>query len=397
MLILNVKMKNFSSIGRDNMKKPAFLIGNGLSIALSPEFALKKITEKFIASLDENDRGFLQEISNCAGKCLNFDNFEENFTAIEAALDSLIRYRRFMDSDVGRQLRENYSLLDPELEKHEKVIRRIYKNYLSQILQLIHGNVRIDHLKERLHPFIDFFLNKFFTCNEMFVFTLNYDLVVETILLQNIGTEAFTDFCFPAGKLNRTSIPKFDFNPTRNKEIFDCPERKLELHHLHGSLSMFYDYERNRAVKLKSADIGIEEIYQKIHNESLPLVPAIITGGGKSDKIVQYPFDFYYRAAKDLCDSGEASELYIVGYSFRDEHINDLIKRWMKNVECYCDGLRIIDYKKSDEERGEFKKFVREVIVKRPCIPDDCFQFGGANEISQAPGTKKKEKAINEK
>ncbi len=241
------------------MKKPAFLIGNGLSIALSPEFALKKITEKFIASLDENDRGFLQEISNCAGKCLNFDNFEENFTAIEAALDSLIRYRRFMDSDVGRQLRENYSLLDPELEKHEKVIRRIYKNYLSQILQLIHGNVRIDHLKERLHPFIDFFLNKFFTCNEMFVFTLNYDLVVETILLQNIGTEAFTDFCFPAGKLNGTSIPKFDFNPTRNKEIFDCPERKLELHHLHGSLSMFYDYERNRAVKLKSADIGIEK------------------------------------------------------------------------------------------------------------------------------------------
>lgn len=382
---------NFTSTGRDKMNKPAFLIGNGLSIALSPEFALKEITERFISSLDANDKVFLEEISRCAGKSLNFDNFEESFTAIEAALDSLVRYRKFMDSDIGRQFREKFSLADPKLDKHEEAIQRIYKNYISQILTLIRGNVTIVQLNERLQQFIDFFLRKVEECDEMFVFTLNYDLVVETIILQKIGTEVFTDFCFPSGKLEGTSIPKFDFNPTRNKQIFDCPERKIELHHLHGSLSLFYDYERNRAVKLRSEDIGIEGIYRKIYDESLPLIPAIITGGGKSDKIVQYPFDFYYRALKDLCDSGEVSELYIIGYSFRDKHINELIKRWMKNVENYAEGLRIIDYKDADGEKDKFRNMVREVIVKRPAIPDECFQFGGVNQIKQAPGTRKKE------
>ncbi len=374
------------------MKKPAFLIGNGLSIALSPDFALKTITQKFMASLDKNDRSFLEEVSISSGLIFNFDNFEQSFTAIEAALDSLVRYRKFMDSEVGHKFREKYELKDPELIKHEEVIERIYKKYINQILKLIRGNVHVDQLRTKLQPFMDFFNNKSEECNEMYVFTLNYDLLVETIILQNDGAKSFTDFCFPSGCLKGTPIPKYDFNPARNRELFDTPERKIELHHLHGSLSLFYDYERSRAVKLRSDDIGIEEIYQKISDDQLPLMPAIITGGGKSDKIVQYPFEFYYRSAKDICDSGEASELYIVGYSFRDEHVNDLIKRWIKNVENYTDGLRIIDYKTTNDEKEIFKNMVRSLIKKRPCIPDICFQFDGVNNIFESPGTKKKQK-----
>ena len=369
------------------MNSPAFIIGNGLSIALSSDFALKNITKKFIASMSGDDKEFLQELANQNDKDINFDDFEQNFANLELALESVKKYNLFITSDTGKKFLTKYKLDDPKLQKHEEAIDRIYKKYITQILELIHGNVRLEMISKKLQPFVDFLRHKVESSKNIYIFSLNYDLLIETILLQTVGSATFTDFCFRSGNLAGTAIEKFDFNPQRSHEIYKSPDRNVELHHLHGSLSLFYDYQRNRAAKLKSEDISLEQIYKKIADEKLPLIPAIITGGGKSEKIVQYPFDFYYRAVKDICDIGKASELYVIGYSFRDEHINDLISRWMRNVETYKDGLRIIDYKNTDEEKEEFKKFVRSTIVKKPQIADECFIFDGVNGIKECIGT----------
>ena len=374
------------------MNTPAFIVGNGLSIALSKDFALISITHKFIASLSGSDKAFLQDLSFSNGVDLNFDDFEQNFSSLETALDCLKKYNQFICSDVGEKFIKKYKLIDPELVKHEEIIERIYKQYITQILTLIQGNVRLDAITKNLMPFCNFLKHKVESSTNTYIFSLNYDLLIETILLQYLSSGVFTDFCFTSGKLAGTTIEKFDFNPQRSHEIYLSPDRNTELHHLHGSLSLFYDHKINRAVKLKSEDISLENIYKKIAQEKLPLIPAIITGGGKSDKIVQYPFDFYYRAVKDICDSGQASELYIIGYSFRDEHINDLIIRWTKNVEKYENGLRIVDYKTDETEKEEFKKFVRSQIPKRPKLPDECFIFDGVNGIVECIGTKAKEK-----
>lgn len=259
---------------------------------------------------------------------------------------------------------------------------------------LIQGNVHHTAINSKLKGFVDFLLNKIRTSDNLYIFSLNYDLLIEAILLEYVGPNFFTDFCFPAHKLRNTTIDKFDFNPQRSKEWFNSPDRKTELYHLHGALSLFYDYERNRATKLRSDDITLENIYKKISEDNLPLLPAIITGGGKSNKIVQYPFDYYYRAAKDLCDAGQASELYVIGYSFRDDHINDLICRWMKNVEDYTKGLRIIDFKTTDDSKKEFIEFVRSKIKKRPKLPEECFLFEGANSIVECEGTNPKTQQV---
>lgn len=374
------------------MRKPALIIGNGLSIALSSDFSLKSITESFINSMSGDDKLFLQELSSFNGSSMNFDDFETNFTALEAALDSVVKYNKFIDSSVGEKFCGRYKLTNPELDKHIETIQRIYKVYITKILHIIQGNVHHDNINRKLKGFVEFLLSKVESSNELYIFSLNYDLLIEAILLNYVGTNYFTDFCFPAKKLEGTKIDKFDFNPQRSMEWFSSPERKTELYHLHGSLSLFYDYSRNRATKLKSEDISWENIYKKISEDQLPLIPAIITGGGKSDKIIQYPFDFYYRAVKDICDSGKATELYIIGYSFRDDHINDLIKRWMSNVEDYTQGFRIVDFKTSDEDKNKYMEFVRSQIRKRPQIPDTCFNFSGVNNIEECPGTKQKEK-----
>lgn len=373
------------------MSKSLFLFGNGLSMALSPDFALRNITQKFIDSLEGEDKNFLEELcSNSKG--LSFDDFEENFTLLEASYESLRKYRTFIESNVGRKFLARFDLKDPELNRHEEIIERIYQGYISRVLEIIHGNVHLDAIESKLKKFVTFLVDQTNSSDHSYIFTLNYDLLVETILLQYVGTEKFTDFCCPSSKLRGTEIDKFDFNPQRNEEFFPGTNQNVELHHLHGSLSLFYDFDRNRAIKLRSEDIGYKEIYRQIYDNKLPLIPAIITGGGKSDKIVQYPFDFYYRSLKDICDSGKANKLFIVGYSFRDEHINELIERWLKNVVNYKKGLLIIDFKRSKKDREEFMTFVRSQIRKRPPIPDQCFEFEGAEAIHDVEGTQAKQK-----
>ena len=368
-----------------------FLFGNGLSIALSSDFSLKNITTKFINELEGDEKEFLLGI--CGGQeNISFDDFEKNFTSIEAAYSSLKRYREFIESKVGQKMIQKFNLTNPNLGAHEAIIESIYRKYIARILELVHGKVRLHKIEERLNGFREFFINHLKECQKGYVFTLNYDLLAETMLLEWLGRGCFTDFCFPSGISKKDPIPRYYFNPARNEDYYDEDQRKIELHHLHGSLSLFYDFSQNRAFKYKSEDIGIEAVYKKIYKENLPLVPAIITGGGKSEKIVEYPFDYYYRAIKDLCDLGQASKFFIIGYSFRDEHINDLISRWMNSVEEYSKGLLIIDYKVDDVDKEEFKKFVRRAIRKRPPIPDECFEFGGANAIHDITGTKPKVK-----
>ena len=90
------------------MSKPVFIIGNGLSIALSPDFSIKSITEKFIDTMKDEDKEFLEQISQSAGREINFDDFEENFAALEMALESLTRYCCFIESNAGKEFLKKY-------------------------------------------------------------------------------------------------------------------------------------------------------------------------------------------------------------------------------------------------------------------------------------------------
>lgn len=364
-------------------KIPLFLFGNGLSMALSEEFSLKKITNKFVQGLDGDEKKFLEEL--CGGvDNLNFDDFEVNFSLIDEAYSSLVKYQRFIESNAGKILLEKFRLPNPNLNQHEAIIKSIYDKYIFEILNLIQGNVTLYGIEACLKEFSTFLANQLSNSPRGYVFTLNFDLLAETILLQNIGTNQITDFCASAYKLKGSSISKFDFDPAMNDDRHG--DAKIELHHLHGSLSLFYDYTRNKAIKIKSEDIFQNGLYQKIQEDEFPLHPAIITGGGKSSKITEYPFEFYHRSLKDYCTYVKFGKLFIVGYSFRDEHINELIKRWIKNSEDYTKGLLIVDYKTEINEQEAFKDFVSKALKNRK-IPDNCFEFNGANSIRDVEGT----------
>lgn len=368
--------------------KVLFLFGNGLSIALSKEFSLQTITEKFLKSLKGDEKKYFEELCQI-DKVINFNNFEENFSQLEASYIGLKKYRIFIDSKAGNVFLRKFKLRNPNLIEHEKVIKSIYQKYILMVLDIIHGKVKQYEINAKLKPFTEFFIKTLCNSEKGYVFTLNYDLLAETILLENLESREFTDFCVPAGNHKTLQIIKYDFDPAISKEYFaDSNSDHIELHHLHGSLSSFYDLNRNKAIKFKSDDIKNEDIYKKIIlDEADELVPAIITGGGKSEKIMEYPFNHYFRELKRICDTGEVNKLFIVGYSFRDVHINEFIKRWISKVENYDDGLLIVDYKESDEYKSNFIKFVKKQLHIRSVMPDKCFIFDGVNSVKDVRGT----------
>ncbi|MGG3641174.1 hypothetical protein ABES38_07300 [Bacillus gobiensis] len=66
-------------------------------------------------------------------------------------------------------------------------------------------------------------------------------------------------------------------------------------------------------------------MYENIFEQGV--IPSIVTGGGKSLKVQQNPFHFYYNEFKKsmVIEDYLCNELYIIGYSFRDDHINKAI------------------------------------------------------------------------
>jgi len=370
---------------------PLFLFGNGLSIALSPVFSLKSITQNFLHNLEGEERAFLIEI--CGGENeISFDDFEANFSKIEDAYNSVVKYNQFIKSEVGEVFIKRFNLTDPCLESHQKIIKSIYNKYIFQILGLIIGNVKKSAIQEKLGDFTAFIRKELLDADKGFVFTLNYDLLAETIMLDEIGTDNFTDFCSSTSVFKGTEIPKFDFDPALNNHKYgdDYTDKTIELHHLHGSLSLFYDFDRNKAIKFRCDDIFRYDVYNTIEKEDWTLYPAIITGGGKSLKMNEYPFEYYFRVLKDLSTYGRYTKLYIVGYSFRDDHINELIKRWITSVQDYSLGMLIVDYKPDKGSQEEFKKDVRKALKLQKVIPDACFAFDGVNSIFQKSGTEPK-------
>ena len=303
------------------MSKPVFIIGNGLSIALSPDFSIKSITEKFIDTMKDEDKEFLEQISQSAGREINFDDFEENFAALEMALESLTRYCYFIESNAGKEFLKKYSLKDPELSKHQEIIKRIYDSYIIYILELIQGKVNLKGINDKLFNFVDFFIKKIKYAEKAYIFTLNYDLLIETILINKIGKKNFSDFCICSGKFKfyDTYIDKFNFNPRANKSSFE-ESQKIELHHLHGSLSLFYNNDNDEIFKLRTHDFMREKFYDKIKLYNYNVMPAIITGGKKPEKVFSLPFNYYFGRFNEICANNDTTELYVIGYSFIDNY-----------------------------------------------------------------------------
>lgn len=371
------------------MTRRVVLTGNGLSVALNRDFALPNITRRFFDRLSEEHRAFIEHHMTNGYNQLDF---EESIASIEESYDSLHNYLTFLSSEPhGTKFLESYDLTSAELEKHTLAIKEIIYEYTASILDLINGHVHKSEIEEKLAGFVKWlnFMVRLEGTTDFF--TLNFDLLLETILLETVGTEAFMDFHFMSRKkwVAIGGNYQYYFNPDLSQQI--AGNRDIKLHHLHGSLSSFKDVSSGRLFKVTTEALRDYKLYEKIF--TLNLVPSIVTGGGKSLKVQQSPFSYYYNEFKrkmyikeELCD-----ELYIIGYSFRDEHINSAIcsrlelSRQGKNP--YPFELKIVDFAISTEEKSKFISRLNDTLKLGPrtkgrfVLDDPRIIFEGANGV----------------
>lgn len=315
-------------------------------------------------------------------------DFEEAIASIEQVHDSLDSYVDFLlNKDEGRRYLEAEGLSVEELQSHLNKIKEIILSYTASIVEIIDGNVHWDQIGEKLSGFVNWLQSELQGQNEVDLFTLNFDLLLETILLRIVGTDDFTDFHVKRG--THEGSDKFNFDPQQT--LLDFGVRRVRLHHLHGSLSSFKRLSDGRIFKLRAEDIRLDDLYKNMDTKEL--FPSIITGGFKSKKVQRLPFSYYYGKFKEkMVDPNNlCEELYILGYSFRDEHINDAISERLK-IGRGKNGVPlkrfvIVDYK-TDEEQQE--KFIHDVntaleLGKKTRLKreDGIFIFTGVDSIEE--------------
>ncbi|NCG68969.1 hypothetical protein GWJ21_13835 [Bacillus coagulans] len=368
--------------------KKVVLTGNGLSVGLNRAFALQNITQTFYNKLTSEHQKFIQHHMERIQKDEYIQvDFEEAIASIEQVHDALDSYVNFLiNEEEGKKYLESEGLGVEELQSHLTKIKEIIISYTSSIVEIIDGNVHWEQIGDRLSGFINWLQAELQGNDEIDLFTLNFDLLLETILLRTVGTDEFTDFHVKRGK-TPDGHDKFNFDPQQTLNDFDY--RRIRLHHLHGSLSSFKRLSDGRIFKLRTEDIRLSDLYKKL--DANELFPSIITGGFKSKKIQSLPFSFYYGKFKEKMVDPEnlCEELYIIGYSFRDEHINKAISERLK-IHRKRDGIPlkrfvIVDYKLTEEEQDRFIEDVnkdlelgRKTKLKKE---DGIFIFNGADAI----------------
>ncbi|MHA1401687.1 MAG: SIR2 family protein [Candidatus Heimdallarchaeaceae archaeon] len=173
-------------------------------------------------------------------------------------------------------------------------------------------------------------INSILTSSEVFeinVFTLNYDLVFESVVNKDPSDLVLSD----------------GFDGSNWTGNFD---KKINYYKLHGSLNWYLDKET--------------ESIRKIDNQAISPEPLIIFGS--DNKMLSFePFlnliTEFYRKLK------QANLLIVIGYSFQDKYINNLIIQQLMDTRT-TKKMLIVD-PSCEEESESFVKRLQDTQIMR--------------------------------
>ncbi|MFY7672231.1 SIR2 family protein [Tenacibaculum sp. MEBiC06402] len=257
----------------------------------------------------------------------NFKNPDWVENLFEIAKKSLLNDKPFFLEEKNKEYYESY-LHAFNTKQFQKV---------SAILNYLIGDILtvIPKTDAELIEIYQGFVDHLFNFENIDIFTLNHDLLLERVLdLNKIRySKGFNSQDSPISH-NDLQVPYF--NNTFNE--------KIRIHKLHGSLDFFqfrhyadagklflqptgeYDYYMTSSYSTKHNVIrinpGTKEILQ---DYNFDIVPKFITGTRKLDTIENdFLFKQLFQNFQKIID--ETENLFISGYSFSDEHLNEKLK-----------------------------------------------------------------------
>lgn len=241
------------------------------------------------------------------------------------ARKSLIRDKPFL---LENEYYDNY--LYPIDKKQYGKVSDILNYLIGDLLRTIPKTS--EELKKIYSPFISY-IKKFEVVN---IFTLNHDILLETLLeMNNLAYSTGHSVMGSCVEYNGEKIPCFDNDFNEN----------INIHKLHGSIDFYKfryyqkngnniflsptekyvhfttrDYHVKHGVKM--IDTNTNEVIQDMNFD---IVPKFITGTDKKSVIEN---DFLFKSLFNNFENiiSQTKHLLVSGYSFRDNHVNEIIK-----------------------------------------------------------------------
>lgn len=296
-IVLKEKLRDFF-----NLKNVNFLLGSGTSSDAIP--TMKELYETL--DFNENEEEQKKE----------FDNIAQGAQNLEHILCILYSAQTYFQGIVANEAEK--SMIDNK--------RNLYNELIHKIENHIYDKINIDFNSEKAAKILRLyktFYQKIALRNKdnsrIRIFTTNNDLFNETAL-DELNIHYINGF---SGGLHKFFNPAF-FNYTWSKRMdtsidkYEPVENLVYLYKLHGSVNWA------ETIGLKNNFFEIEEVSpSKTKPDGSILIYPTPT---KQDKSLGAPYiDLFREFQNKLLEPN--SVLFIIGYSFSDRHVNDIIYR----------------------------------------------------------------------
>ena len=318
-------------ITSDNLN---FLISNGCSIYTGSK-GINNTTKSDLLSIIKN-----YEANTALKNLLDKVNFEN--LSPEKVLDKLFQISNFYDN-----IFSNETMLKEIKNLIEEYKETLLKNYVLEI------NYKNPYLHEEL-------LLKLISIkkqNHINIFTLNYDILIE-VSAEKLGIPINNGFQgFQIRKFNPANFNYKNYVETSNgdKKI----EKSINLIKLHGSLS----WEKDESVlpyniiekQLELNKTDSENWKLNYNNKEKIIIYPVQT---KKSYTLDLPYSEMFRQFNDVINKTN-STLFIMGYSFSDEHINDIIENSLSNP-----FINIVLFLYSNKEECIKNEYLNKLITR---------------------------------
>ena len=341
---------------------------------------LKNITEKFKIELEllkliNKNKINLKEIA--INKKFNDEEKEKIYKlGIEVKLEDFLNYlyalKYLMEQSEGLISKEEI-----DIEKLEQLIETIKKAifemcdidnisfednlfFKREADSVISARIKIETRKKMEkegkytyhRSFLTSLLQRPLNLRRANIFTLNYDLAFE-YACDELGIEYINGFVGFNERNFRPEVYSYDFffpGDTTEGKVRRI-ERVIKYYKLHGSLNWIYK-NQNKNNPYGLYEIPIELVRMKLKNKMDNLGEIMIyPTSSKKEYTLNFPYSELFRKFADRLQQPEAV-LFVIGYSFYDEHVNDIIYQALANPSF---TLVIVDFN-GTQSGGEIKR-----------------------------------------
>jgi len=311
-----------------------FLLGSGTSINLggktlnSTDGLCKSIAESI--SEDEKTPQYQTRIRDIL---LSDDIFEKK-------VDKINQQYLFYD-----QIAKNEKLSKTTKEYLDLLLDRFIKEFIPFPSDYKDGKLLIHDL------FINKIISRKAILNRPQIYTLNYDLALENAC-EDIGVNYNNGF-------RGHHLRKFNPDAFQNEIYIKSSQGDtkrigsyLNIYKLHGSISWQLSNNENDIYNIKELQVSDDFEKKDFKSDSILIYPLQSKKGYSLD----LPFSDLFRSFSKCLTDGQAT-LVIIGYSFKDEHVNDLIINGLYNP-----GLSLIihSYDNINDDSPIFLKSLKE-------------------------------------